>query len=78
MIDISLVMEEDVKSQLLKISGMNCQHCVMSVREELESIDGLDIKDVQIGSAQVEYDEEKVDQTKIREAIDEAGFVLEN
>jgi len=67
-----------VKSELLKISGMNCQHCVMSVREELENIDGLDVIDVQIGSAQVAYDEEKVDRNSIREAIDEAGFRLES
>lgn len=67
-----------MKTELLKISGMNCQHCVMSVKEELENIDGLQIKEVQIGYAQVEYDSGKVDRQKLKEAIEEAGFVLEN
>ena len=67
-----------MKSKTLRISGMNCQHCVKAVKEELETIEGLDVQDVQIGSAQVTYAEEMVNRDMIRKAIDEAGFVLES
>ena len=67
-----------MKTEMLKISGMSCKHCVMAVKEELENIEGLKIKDVQIGSAQVEYDADKVDRHMLQKAIEAAGFVLEN
>ena len=66
-----------MKNEKLKISGMNCPHCVMSVKEELENIDGLRIKDVQIGYAQVEYDDDKVGKHMLQKAVEEAGFELE-
>ena len=58
----------------LRIEGMNCQHCVMSVKKELQKIHGLEIRDVRIGSASVAYDESKLDPARINAAIVEAGF----
>ena len=65
-----------MKSEELKISGMTCNHCVTSVRKELAKVPGVEIKDVQIGSALVSYDESKVSNALLRSAIEEAGFTL--
>ncbi len=61
----------------IRIEGMNCNHCVMAVKKELSKIPGLQVKDVRIGSASVEYDEKTVRPEKIKEAVEEAGYALQ-
>lgn len=56
----------------LKIQGMSCGHCVMSVRNELSKI--ANVKEVQIGSAVVELDEQKVKSDDLRAAVATAGY----
>jgi copper chaperone len=58
----------------LRIEGMNCQHCVMSLKKELEKIWGLEIRDVRVGSASIAYDESKVNPARVNDAIVNAGF----
>lgn len=62
-----------MKSEIIKIEGMSCQHCVMAVKKELSKLD-INVNDVQIGSATVEYDENKVPKSDIDKAIEEAGY----
>lgn len=62
-----------MKNDQLKIQGMSCQHCVMAVKKELSKLN-ITVKDVQIGSAEVEYDETKVTRNDIDKAIAEAGY----
>lgn len=64
-----------MKVEKLKIEGMSCQHCIMALRKELSKLD-LRIKEIQIGSAEIEYDEFKVSSADIKEAINKAGFKL--
>ncbi len=63
-------------SKEVKIEGMTCHHCVMAVQRELGKLDGVKVNDVQIGSAKIEYDESKVNENAIAEAIEEAGYKL--
>ena len=65
-----------MKTQNLTIEGMHCGHCVMAVRKELSKVSGLTVEDVQIGNAQVQVDENKVNQEILAKAIDEAGYRL--
>jgi copper chaperone len=65
-----------MKNEELKINGMTCNHCVMSVRKELSKLSGVEIRDVRIGSALVAYDEAKVSGARIRSAVEEAGFTV--
>ena len=67
-----------MKTTDLKIEGMSCNHCVMAVKKELSKIENVKVEDVQIGSAKVEYDENKVDTKVFAEAIEEAGYKLLN
>jgi copper chaperone len=59
--------------QTYKIEGMTCQHCVMAVKMELKEI-RVDSFEVKIGSAKVRYDENKISNTDIIKAIEEAGY----
>jgi copper chaperone len=58
----------------LKIDGMSCQHCVISVKKALDLVGGINSSDVTIGSAKIVYDEGRVDREKIVIAIQRAGY----
>ena len=59
----------------LKIDGMGCEHCIKSVREALEGINGVKVLDVKIGSAEVEAENDSI-LNEIREKLDDAGYDL--
>ncbi|QQB74773.1 heavy-metal-associated domain-containing protein [Fusobacterium canifelinum] len=59
----------------LKIDGMGCEHCIKSVREALEGINGIKVLDIKIGSAEVEAENDSV-LNEIREKLDDAGYDL--
>ncbi len=62
-----------MKEQTYKIEGMSCQHCVKAVEIELEEI-GVESFDVEVGSAKIKFEENKITDSDISKAIDEAGF----
>ena len=59
----------------LKIDGMGCEHCIKSVREALEGVNGVKVLDVKIGSAEVEVENDSV-LNEIREKLDDVGYDL--
>ncbi len=62
-----------MKSHELTIHGMTCSHCVMHVKEALETVDGLEVENVQIGKARVWYEDEKIGDV-LTNKIEEAGY----
>ena len=60
-------------TQTLAIDGMSCQHCVASVREALESVDGADVRSVEIGSAEVDADAPR---DALVAAVEAAGYTV--
>jgi len=60
----------------LKIEGMSCGHCVMSVKKELSNVPDVSVQDVQIGSARVQVDEATVTDEQLTKAIEDAGYRL--
>lgn len=58
-----------------KIDGMSCNHCVMAVKKEIQKLD-VESLDVKIGEASVKFDEKKVSEYQIKEAITEAGYTV--
>lgn len=64
-----------MNKEQLKIEGMSCEHCVMAVRKELSKLE-LNLIDVKVGSANVEYDENKISDIDLSNAIEEAGYKL--
>lgn len=64
------------QTETIKIEGMSCGHCVRSVREALEETEGVEVEDVQIGSAQINYDPARTNRQEVERAIEEAGFTV--
>jgi copper ion binding protein len=62
------------KQTTLKIAGMSCGHCVMHVTKALKSLEGVEVGDVQIGSATVTFDPAKTSESRIAEAVRKAGY----
>ncbi|MGO4536797.1 heavy-metal-associated domain-containing protein [Leifsonia sp. 2MCAF36] len=62
------------------VAGMTCSHCVGSVTEELESIDGVETVRVDLnagGTSTVTVSSAApLDADAVRAAIDEAGYSL--
>jgi copper chaperone len=65
-----------MKTEILKISGMSCGHCVASVTKELAKLPGVTIEMCTIGTARVGYDEASTSREEIARAIGRAGFEL--
>lgn len=61
-----------MNEQELKIEGMNCNHCVMAIENELREA-GFEKFKVEIGTAKVECTTSE-DEAKAISAIVEAGF----
>jgi len=55
------------------IEGMSCNHCKMSVEKHLSKLNLKNVQ-VEIGSTKVEYDENKIDEKEIVQAIERAGY----
>ena len=60
-----------------KIEGMSCNHCVMAVKKNLSQINLIKFE-VAIGSAAVEFDENKITAEEIIKAIEDAGYKVVN
>lgn len=63
-----------MKNQMFKIEGMSCGSCVRHVTETLRRLDGVDVKRVEIGSAEVAFDEAKASVGVIASALESAGY----
>lgn len=65
-----------MKKETLKIEGMSCEHCVMAVKKELSKLENVKVNDIQIGRANVEFDETTVNAKILADAIERAGYKL--
>jgi copper chaperone len=64
----------------LTIDGMHCGHCVAAVRQALESVPGVAVRDVRIGEATIETQGDPSLETvraAAREAVRDAGYAAE-
>ena len=62
------------------VRGMTCGHCVKSVTEELQGVDGVTAVDVDLDAGGVSKvtvtSERELDEQQVRAAVDEAGYEL--
>ena len=63
-----------MKTIHLSITGMSCGHCVARVSKTLSALDGLEVEDVRIGSADLRFDPERRSVDEILEAVRDAGY----
>lgn len=61
---------------VVEVEGMSCEHCEKRVREAIESVEGVEkaVISLEAGTAEVTYDDGKIVQDAIAEAVDEAGY----
>ena len=60
---------------ILKVKGMSCQHCVMSVKKALGQLEGIQNIDVDLQKGEVRFDNTKaVAPSRIEKVIEEAGY----
>ena len=62
---------KDVK---LEIGGMTCGGCVRRVTNALQKADGVVQCDVDVGSAKVTYDPQRIDVDKLLDVVRMSGF----
>jgi copper chaperone CopZ len=67
-----------MKSLTVNISGMHCDACVSRVKQSLETVPGVDVEDVQVGTAKMKYDEAIANPAAIQAAIRKIGFEIAN
>lgn len=58
----------------LVIEGMHCGGCVNRVTLALKKAPGVEVRGVEVGSAEVSFDEAQVRPEAIAEAINKIGF----
>jgi len=71
----AVAMAKEVTTEI-KVSGMTCQACAVSVQKSLEKVEGVKRADVSSdkGLATVVYDDANANEQQLRDAIDKTGF----
>ncbi len=66
-----------MSTSTVTVTGMTCDHCASSVREEIGNIPGVTAVDVDLASGRVDIDSETpIEQATLAQAVDEAGYQL--
>lgn len=58
----------------LEIQGMHCAACVNRVSKALSRLEGVEVRSVEVGSAQIEYDPKRVAPEQLTDAVSRIGF----
>ena len=66
----------DSTARTYTVSGMTCEHCVLSVREEVSEVAGVDSVDVDLGSGRLVVAGKGFTDEAVEAAVDEAGYAL--
>ena len=65
------------ETQTYKVAGMTCLHCVRSVTEELDALDGVTDVDVNLEDGVVQIRGVNLpDADEVKIAVEEAGYEL--
>jgi copper chaperone len=72
--------EESDMASVLKVKGMSCQHCVMSVKKALGQVEGIQNVEVDVEKGEVRFENTKsVALNRVEKAIEDAGYqVIQN
>ena len=75
---VGAAMAKDVTTQI-KVSGMTCEACAVSVQKSLEKTKGVKHAEVssEKGLATVTYDDAQVNEQQLRDAVNKTGFKAE-
>lgn len=60
------------------IEGMTCMHCAMRVKKAIEALSGINSLKVEVGKAEVRFDESQTSKSDIDAAIIKAGYKIKS
>ncbi len=68
-----------MKKSLYRVLGMGCEACVKRVEKAVSSVEGVSSVQVDLAAQTLttEYDESKIDYSQLKNAVEEAGYELE-
>lgn len=61
-------------SMTLHISGMSCGHCLNAVKNALSAAPGVQLRSVQMGRAEVDYDPAVTSPEQVATIVADAGY----
>ena len=64
------------QTRTFTVTGMTCAHCVASVTEEVQEVAGVESVDVVLDTGALTVMGEGLDDARIRDAVEEAGYQL--
>ena len=67
-----------MNKKTLKVEGMSCNHCVMAVKNNLGSVEGVESVEVDLSSgiAEVLLNTD-IDDDLLKKAVQDAGYMVE-
>ncbi len=67
-----------MQETVLKVEGMTCGHCKQSVENALIALTGIKKAEVDLaqGNVKVSFDPSKTDTRKMKEAVEDQGYVV--
>lgn len=65
-----------METELIKVTGMTCGSCVLSVEGVLKAVDGVSDAQVSLdsGTARVDFDPMRTSPEQLKSAVKNAGF----
>lgn len=60
------------------IDGMSCMHCAMRVKKAIEGLAGISSLNVEVGKAELQFDESQTSRADIEAAIVKAGYKIKS
>ena len=64
------------ETRTFTVTGMTCAHCVASVTEEVQEVAGVETVAVVLDTGALTVMGERLDDARIRDAVEEAGYQL--
>jgi copper chaperone len=73
---LSICYLNDMTKTILRVEGMSCGHCKLSVEKALKAVSGVVKADVNLSgkSASVSYDETACTPERLKQAVADAGY----
>ena len=63
-----------VQTVTYSVPAIHCEHCALSIREEVSEVEGVDEVDVDLETKLVTIQGTELDDSALRAAIGEAGY----
>ncbi len=57
---------------------MSCMHCAMRVKKAIEALPGISSLNVEVGKAELSYDDAQTSKTDIEAAITKVGYKIKS